>query len=62
MDMPFTEFSKLLDQRRSSAATISSNSSSSSDLSTASDVDNGSMCSWDYQVGYHQEARMDDSK
>jgi hypothetical protein len=52
----------LLDQRRSSAATISSNSSSSSDLSIPSDVDNGSMCSWDYQVGYHQEARMDDSK
>lgn len=53
LDLPFSEFSKLLDQRRSSAATISSNASSSTDLSTTSDHSTGL---WDAQVGFPEDA------
>ncbi|GAB5585555.1 hypothetical protein Unana1_00455 [Umbelopsis nana] len=62
LDLPFTEFSKLLDQSRASDTTVSSNTSSTTDLSIASDADNATMCSWDYQVGYPQQMRMDQCK
>ncbi|KAH8553518.1 hypothetical protein BGW37DRAFT_262718 [Umbelopsis sp. PMI_123] len=54
MDLPYSEFSKLLDQRRSSAATTSSNTSSTTDLSTTN-AESDSTCLWDAQVGYPQE-------
>ena len=62
LDLPFTEFSKLLDQSRASDTTVSSNTSSTTDRSIASDADNATMCSWDYQVGYPQQTRRDQCK
>ncbi|KAG2186808.1 hypothetical protein INT44_003034 [Umbelopsis vinacea] len=58
MDLPFSEFSKILDQRRSSAATISSNASSSTDLSTTND---DSTCLWDAQIGFPEETTRQSS-
>ncbi|KAG2172214.1 hypothetical protein INT43_004755 [Umbelopsis isabellina] len=55
LDMPYSEFSKLLSERRRSSATTIASNESNSDLSTTSSQeqeDNGML--WDSQVGYQQ--------
>jgi len=60
MDMPWSDFSKLLAQqnRRSSASSNSSSNETSSVEYDEQDINNESLGNWDAQIGYQEGGKI----